>query len=207
MYRATLLTDGSSDVVLLPILWWLLNGLAPGSFELRWADLRGLREPPRTLRERVRASIEMYPCELLFVHRDAERQDPKLRYEEIEREVPSTLHRVCVVPVRMQEAWLLHDEGALRTAAGRPSGRVPLGLPQASRVESLADPKEVLHRALRTASEATGRQAKQFNPGRAAHRLAELIVDWTPLRALTAFQRLEQDTQAAVSCVLIATKR
>lgn len=98
----------------------------------------------------------------------------------------------------MQEAWLLHDEAALREAAGRPSGTEDLGLPPAHRWDRLLDPKKVLYEALRAANGARGRRAKSFKPGRAAHRLADLITDWTPLRTLDAFARLEADTRTAL---------
>lgn len=196
--RATLVADGSSDVVLLPLLRWVIEQHTDVPVELRWADLRPLSSPPRTLRERLAAAVEFYPCELLFVHRDAEREPRERRVEEIGRENGTGIGHVCVVPVRMQEAWLLHDEAALRDAAGRPSGHEPLGLPALGRAESLADPKGVLHGALQRASGLSGRRAKQFRPAQAAHRLAELITDWSPLRALTAFQRLETETKDAL---------
>jgi hypothetical protein len=196
---ATLVTDGSSDVVLVRILQWLFAQLTQAEIQLRWADLRVLRAPPRTLKDRLDAATEMYPCQLLFVHRDAENQEPDARYAEILTANVTGLPHVCVVPVRMQEAWLLHDEAALREASGRPSGSNPLDLPPASKWERLPDPKGLLHDALRQASGATGRRAKQFNPARAAHRLADLIADWSPLEALPGFQRLKKDTKAAFS--------
>lgn len=148
--RATLITDGTSDIVLVPVLQWLMRQLTPEDFEIRWADPRAFPEKPRSLAE------------------------------------------------RMQEAWLLHDEAALREAAGRPSGTEDLGLP-AHRWDRLADPKKVLYKALRAANGAKGRRAKSFRPGRAAHRLADLISDWTPLRTLAAFAQLETDTRTALA--------
>ena len=99
----------------------------------------------------------------------------------------------------MQEAWLLHNEAALREAADRPSGTDDLVLPPSHRWERLPDPKRVLHDALRAANGATGRRAKNFRPGRAAHRLANLITDWGALRNLAAFNRLEADTRSALA--------
>ncbi len=104
----------------------------------------------------------------------------------------------------MQEAWLLLDEAALRQAAGRPSGTEDLGLPPSHRWDRLPDPKRVLYDALRAANGAKGRRAKSFNPGRAAHRLAALITDWTPLRDLGAFARLETDTRTALEQLDVA---
>ena len=203
--RATLLTDGSSDRVLLPILRWLCGAQTPAPVEVRWADLRILPRPPRSLADRMKAAVALYPCELLFVHRDAEKQAPEDRHAEIVAADQTGLTLVCVVPVRMQEAWLLHDDRALREAAGRPSNEAALGLPPPSRWEGLPDPKHVLHEALITASGATGRRARRFNPDLAAHRLAELITDWSPLRQLGAFRRLEADTRQALSSLGLPT--
>lgn len=196
--RATLVTDGTSDIVLVPVLQWLIRQLTPEDFEIRWADPRAFREKPRSLTEKLAAAIQAYPCQLLFVHRDAERQEPRARYEEIEAANRTGRSHVGVVPARMQEAWLLHDEAALREAAGRPSGTEDLGLPPAQRWDRLADPKRILYEALRAANGARGRRAKSFKPGRAAHRLADLITDWTPLRTLVAFAQLEADTRTAL---------
>ena len=54
----------------------------------------------------------MYPCDLLFVHRDAERESIEQREKEIRESLEkSAMERtppvVRVIPVRMQEAWLL----------------------------------------------------------------------------------------------------
>jgi hypothetical protein len=199
MVEATLVTDGSADTVLIRVIEWLIGQLTPAEIEIRWADLRLLRVRPSGLSERLTAAIELFPCQILFVHRDAEAQDPNLRYTEIQNANASGLPHVCVVPVRMQEAWLLLSEEALRQAAGRPSGREPLNLPAVNRWEDLANPKAVLHAALKAASGTTGRRARNFRPDRAAHRLAELVTDWSPLRRLTAFQRLEADTRASLN--------
>jgi hypothetical protein len=202
--QTTLVTDGSSDVVLVRILQWLVSQLTNAEIEIKWADLRGLKERPRSLADRLVASIRLYPCQLLFVHRDAESQDPKLRYDEIVEANRSGVNHVCIVPVRMQEAWLLHDVSAIREAADRPSGTDALEIPHPSRWEKLPDPKSVLHNALRTANGATGRRAKRFDPKQATHRVADLITDWSPLRTLSAFVRLENDTRAALRDIGIA---
>lgn len=150
------------------------------------------------MNDRVNEALRLYPCDLLFVHRDAEGQSVELRYQEIGTAVPPSQRSVAVVPVRMQEAWLLHDEHALRKAAGRPSGREPLDLPSLSRIEAVNDPKRTLHAALLTAAAVTGRRRRTFDAGRMAHRLAALIEDWTPLRRLPAFRRLEAETREAL---------
>ena len=199
--QATLVTDGSSDTVLLPIIRWLFGQLSPTPVELHWGDLRGLPQSPRKLAQRLACAVEMYPCQILLVHRDAENQAADHRYREVGAAVGETnltgLPHVCVVPVRMQEAWLLLSEAALREAAGRPSGTIPLGLPPVNAWETIADPKSVLRQALVVASGAKGRRAQRFNPSKRAHRLADLVDDWSVLRQLPSFQRLERDARAA----------
>ncbi|MHC5613360.1 MAG: hypothetical protein ACYTXA_20770 [Nostoc sp.] len=105
---------------------------------------------------------------------------------------------ICVIPVRMQEAWLLFDEAALRKAAGNPSGRQALQLPDICRLEQLPDPKDILYGLLCEASGLRGRRLKQFSVNERVHRLAELIDDFSPLRALSAFQLLETEIQQVI---------
>jgi len=105
---------------------------------------------------------------------------------------------VCVVPVRMQEAWLLFDESAIRRAAGNPTAHMPLRLPRLADVEELADPKSILHDALRTASGLRGRRLKAFSPHRAAHLAGDYIRDFSPLRGLPAFRALEAEIEAVL---------
>jgi len=203
MIRATLLTEGSSDQVLLPILRWLLASITEEPVEVVWADLRGVVAQPRTLTDKVRCAGELYPCDLLFVHRDRDNATVTHREDEIRAASSGTFPVVPVIPVQTQEAWLLIDESALRQAAHKPTGQAELRLPKTSAIERLADPKGVLYQALRAASEATGRRAKRFSPARAAHRLASTIDDWSPLRQLTAFKKLTEDTRAGLSVLNI----
>jgi hypothetical protein len=206
LINASLLTDGSSDRVLIPILEWLVGCLTPTALSIRWVDLRGIRPRPTVLRERVHEALRLYPCDVLFVHRDAEGQPAEWRYQEIATALPAHKQGVAVVPVRMQEAWLLHEERALRKAAGRPSGTEPLHLPSLSRVEGIADPKGMLHTALLAAAGVTGRRRRAFDAGGTARRLAELIEDWSPLRQLSAFRQLEADTRNALRRLDVALR-
>ena len=200
--RYTLLSDGSSDQALVPILTWLLRTQgANGAIQPEWADLRRLPRPPHTLSERINCSLELYPCDVFFVHRDAEGVLPFARTEEIHQalatvaqrvQVPPTVH---VVPVRMQEAWLLFDEKAIRSAAGNPHGRASLVLPPLNTLEQLPDAKRVLYDLLREASGLTGRRRKQFRVRTRARRVAEFVNDFSPLRTLCAFRKLEADVR------------
>ncbi len=204
--KFTLLSDGSSDEVLIRHLEWLVRRhVAPTTtIQSEWADLRSLREKPIGLAERIKRALEFYPCDVLFVHRDAERQDPQHRYDEIANaieSIPSVTEAIVgVVPVRMQEAWLLFDESAIRRAAGNPNGRQDLALPRLNRLEGVAEAKSVLLQSLRTASGLTGRRLKRFQDRAATRRVAEYIEDFSPLLVLDAFRRLDSDIQAVFRC-------
>jgi hypothetical protein len=102
---------------------------------------------------------------------------------------------ICVVPVRMQEAWFLFDEAALRLAADNPRGRIPLSLPSFDRLEALADPKGVLCDLLIAASGLRAGRLHRFLPVARIHRLSELIEDFSSLRQLAAFRALEEDVK------------
>jgi hypothetical protein len=202
--RLTLLADGRSDACLLVLLRWLVgDALRDAQIESAFADLGVVRERPRTLHDRIRKAVELYPCDILFVHRDAESSPPEERITEIRRAVDAAAtggRWVPVVPVRMTEAWLLVDELAIRVAAANPSGTVPLELPPLSRLETLPSPKQALHEALQVASGRTGRRLEQFRRdlGRHVQRVAQVMQQREKLRDLTAFKRLEKDTREAL---------
>ena len=202
----TLLTDGSSDRALMPVLNWLIRDLhARADMQANWADLFRLPIAPSSLAERIERSIELYPCDLLFVHRDAETASLATRKDEIARALEQAQKRlalppaVCVSPIRMQEAWLLFDEPAIRRAAGNPHGSQRLALPKLKTVESLPDPKEMLYECLRTASGLSGRHLRKFRERSVVHRVADLIEDFAPLRKLSAFRVLEKDLAAVLN--------
>jgi hypothetical protein len=204
--RYTLVTEGSSDAALMPILHWLLkeNGV-DGAIQGEWADLGEAAIQERiSLSVKIREAVRLYPCDFLFVHRDADRASLEHRRSEIESAVSdalgsrSKLPHVCVIPVRMQEAWLLFDETAIRHAAGNKNGQEPLNLPPLHRLETIPDPKQRLHEVLRTASGLSGRRLRRFRPNRIARRVSEFTDDFAPLRMLPAFAVLEEDVRNAV---------
>ncbi|MEZ4868053.1 MAG: DUF4276 family protein [Caldilineaceae bacterium] len=204
--RYTLLTDGSSDAALLPILTWLLveNGINI-PIQSQWADLGRLPFVIETLQQRIELALDFYPCDLLFIHRDAERQSRMDRVEEITNAIQpmnNLVHLrpyICVIPIRMTEAWLLLNEQAIRHAAGNPSGREQLTLPTLATLESQANPKQILHDLLNRASGLKGRRLKQFPVHFHARRVAEFIDDFSQLRQLLAFAALEKDIQDFVN--------
>jgi len=191
----TLDTDGSFDRVLKYPIEWLLSQWSDRPVFGQWADTWAYQSSPRSLQDRIRNAVVNYPSELLFVHRDAETRPRDERLLEIKRALDGikTPPVVCIVPVRMTEAWLLFDENQLKQAAGNPRYPGVLAMPPVRDLDTLRDPKDVLFGLLRAASGAYGRRAKTFRPEQAAHRLAELINDFSSLRILPAFLAFEED--------------
>ena len=203
--RYTLLSDGPSDKALMPILTWLLRQHVPNlPIQPSWSELRRLPTPPRELHEKIQKSIELYPCDLLFIHRDAETTSLEERLGEINQSVSNALVDRqmpavgCVVPFRMTEALLLFDINAIRQAAGNPNGTVPLNLPTLSDVESIPNPKRVLHNILRTATELRTYRRRRFDTNFAVQRIPECIEDFSSLRSLSAFIALEDELKRTI---------
>lgn len=203
--RFTLLSDGSSDRALLPLLAWCLREHLSGcAIQSEWADFARLRSGPRSMEGKVRLALELYPCDLLFIHRDAEIAPRDQRALEIRsavsRAIPCGVPPViCVVPVRMTEAWLLFDEAAIRRAAGNPHGTSALMTPTIADLESLPDPKRILHELLREASGLSSQRRRRMNASRCALLITRHIDTFLPLRTLTAFTAMEREIEQLVA--------
>ncbi len=201
----TLVSEGSSDRALIPHLTWLLeqNGMDV-PIDSEWADLRFLKDRPQGLIEKIKISFELYPCDLLFIHRDSDREPIINRKSEIEEAIAEAFNEkppiyVCVIPVKMQEAWLLFDENAIRRAAANPNGSVRLNLPKLKSIERIADPKNLLNNLIRIASELRGRHLKRLNLSHSVSQVSQNTNDFSPLRNLNAFQILENDIRQVVN--------
>jgi len=197
----TLLAEGSSDKALMDILRWAIkHRLKDVPVQGHYADLRLLRKAPGALSERIRAAVELYPCDLLFVHRDSDAASPQQRKQEIqaayEESGLSSPGMVMVIPVRMTEAWLLLDEEAIRGAAGNPNGKEPLDLPQAP--DQIPNPKEVLGELLKQASGLPGRRRKSFRPERCIWQIPGRMKEFAILRRLAAFVDFETELEGAL---------
>jgi hypothetical protein len=83
------------------------------------------------------------------------------------------------------------DESAIRAAAGNPTGRSKLNLPDLAKIESLPDPKQVLFDALRIASDLPPSRLRKFNPEEKRHRVTDLMNSLDRLRKLPSFTHLE----------------
>lgn len=186
---ATLVADGTSDRTLLPVVQFLLDEWSPWPHRILFAE--GLHNG--SLAERLPRVMQLYPCDLLFIHRDAEATAATVRQQEIDlavKKIANSMPHICLIPIRMTESWLLLDHQAIRTAAGNPHGKATLQLPAAKSVEKLPDPKAKLFEALIVASDRAGRRKRQFKPEAARHRVAELM-NLASLRQVPSFLHAE----------------
>ncbi|MEO6423578.1 MAG: hypothetical protein ABIR84_13140 [Candidatus Nitrotoga sp.] len=196
----TLITDGSSDRVLIPVINWALDQIDGVRYNSQHAEVT-LR-PSVGLFLRAESAIKYYECDILFVHRDAESLLMKSRIEEIKNQlVKLDKPYIPVVPIRMTEAWLLVDEQAIRSAASNPNGKVKLNLPEVNNLEGLSDPKNVLFESLKLASELPPGRLRKFRPETCRHRVAELISDFSQLRNLSAFVQFENSLSESIQAL------
>ncbi len=202
--RFTLVAEGTTDVALMPILSWALRSdTRVKEIDAQFASPTRLPRTREGLAAKIRQALVLYPANLLFVHRDADAAGWDARREEIEREVAAAacaIPAAPVIPVRMMEAWLLIDEGAIRRAADNPRGTMDIGLPsRMAGIEREADPKSLLHDALRRACGHQGRRLAKFHSADRVGRIAELIDDFEPLRQLEAFRQFEYSLGVALT--------
>jgi hypothetical protein len=140
--KYTLIADGSSDKTLLKIIKWSLDNLYPtlpneGSF----ADFRFLPNPPKSLKEKVKFGMVLYPYNVVFIHRDAETTNSKIieqRYKEIRDEIGEDEFdkTICVVPIKMMEVWLLINKDAIKKAASNRNYSGEINLPAVKNLEN-----------------------------------------------------------------------
>ena len=168
-------------------------------------DLTRKPNPPKKIEGKIIAAFEMSPCDILCVHRDANARGLEKRKTEIEigirkAQEKQNLPPLCVpvIPVKETEAWPLIDKDAICKAASAEAS-CDIQPPKIRDIESISNPKEILYGLLKQASGITSpRRLKKFNPGKNAHRVAELIQDYSPLRQLSAFQKFETDFKEAL---------
>jgi len=136
----------------------------------------------RRLSDRIQSGLEYSSgVDCLFIHRDAEHPSQIFnRRREIKDAIQDANYDhlwVGIIPVRMTEAWLLLDEGAIRKISGRRNGTNNLGLPRPSAVEGISDPKDELYRVLMEASGATGRRRRQRKQRELSSMRSQLLED------------------------------
>ena len=199
--KYTLVSEGPSDQALLPIIDWIFRAQRSDlAVNREWANPEQLPTNTKELPDKIRASMEFFPCDVLFIHRDCDNETPEARRAEIEKATLSiekiSAPYICVIPVKTMEAWLLFDENALREYVGNPKGKADLNLPKLRRIEEAGKPKEILQNALQDASHSRGRRKKSYDNTDSLIELALSIENYAPLRVLPAFNKLEDDIKA-----------
>jgi len=193
IFRYTLLADGTSDEVLMAIVEWLIREHLP-STRVIGTFARDFGPIGNELDIRVKAALRNFPCDLLIVHRDAEGQSRDDRVGEVARAVMATdVPYVCLIPIKMTEAWLFSDESAIRFASGNASGRHNIGLPKRDKWELLPDPKVTLLEVLCAATGRKGRALDKFNPLKARHLITPRGESFEALRGMKSFDFFEND--------------
>ena len=181
----SVVADGGTDRLLVPVIQWAIHRLDP--------DVEILEPEFRKRYGSVREFLGTYKpggVMLIFVHRDSENLSLQERSREFESVTRSDV--VPVVPVRMSEAWILFDGTAVAKAAGSPAPHV--SVPAIAEIESIGNPKDRLDELLlRTAGPPTGRRGRNFKRSIASRRVsvAEYISDYSPLEQLPAFRRFQ----------------
>ena len=165
--KYTLLSEGPSDKALMPLIHWLFANKKPElAVNGEWCEPTNFPAKPEDLAQKIRFCLALYPCDILFVHRDSDRELPSKRVEEIldamERGNVTHTPHICVIPVKMLEAWFLFDEVAIRSIAENPKGTTPLSLPKLKQVEAISDPKDSLRTCVELASGRKGRRKENF---------------------------------------------
>lgn len=193
-----LVSEGSADRMLHAPIEWLLEQHCRVPYSGTWANPASLGDTSRAVRTRLAEVAKYYPCDLAFVHRDRDNSTVQHRIDEItqaalDSNYPTPI--VCVIPVRMTEAWFLFDEAAIRRAAGNPHSRVPLHLPSHQVAQRRSDPKEIIEEALVVASELRGRKLAQFRTDISNRKalVATYIDNFDPLRRHQSFADFEAD--------------
>ena len=168
-----------------------------------------LRKSSRAERVAAAASNAAGAWNLLFVHADGAGDPAGARASAVEpacRAVESKQGArgrcVAVVPVRETEAWALADGEALRAAFGSVLDDSGLGLLARPRdVESVADPKQVLRRALQ-AARPRSRRRRRIGLKEYLEPIGERV-DLECLRQVPAFSCCREDTRAALQRLAI----
>ena len=158
----------------------------------------------------VDVAEQAYGSHLLLIHADADSQTavPALReriqpgVEKVLQSVPT--HELCrhivpIVPIHMQEAWLLADGEMLCDQIGTNVPLSALSIPaKPHQIETLADPKTELKRIVDQATESRSRRRRPFDIGSLYTPLGERI-DLTKLGKLPAYQQFWADLAKALA--------
>ena len=185
--------DGTSDLCIQDLIQEIADSSFP-ELAFRITAAREVIPAHGSLAQRLRRAYNDYEPNIIVCHRDAESMPLDDRISEINTAQATAgipIPVVAAVPVKMIESWLLTDPTAIRCAADNKNGSTNLDLPQTRKIERLADPKQTLFLALRTASDLSAQRLRKFNEHRARSRVASFMKDFGELRKLNSFVNFE----------------
>ncbi len=206
MLSGLFVSEGSSDAPLADLVTTLFETRGV-TVQLTKPDFALLNERvARDVASRVEAGhrlMEGRAVELLVVHRDVDNTTSSYRLKELQEALQAVgveVPLVPILPVRMTEAWLLLDEGAIRTVAGNPRGRRDLALTRVHELERLADPKARLREALLAAADVRGRRRTRLDQRfeRNRRQLLERLDPAGPINQLPSWAALLGDVDQVV---------
>jgi hypothetical protein len=112
--KFSLLSEGKSDAALIPIIKWVFRQQLRADSVVTgdWVDEGRLpKAKAASPGNRLRLAIEIYPCDFLIIHRDADGENWELRKREIaswcDEATLADTRPIAIVPVRETEAWLM----------------------------------------------------------------------------------------------------
>jgi hypothetical protein len=147
-------------MLIAPVSWRLEQLFPERVVSIQFADLRQHIGKDRSLSTRITLGLNLYPCDLLFIHRDAEGETYEDRLAKINEAVAQAgtidVPFVPVIPARMSEAWFLHDVSAIRAAAGNPDGTNELSLPTVNQLPTLSNAVKITVRFEKSKFNGTG---------------------------------------------------
>lgn len=190
-WQCCLVREGTSDEALSAVLERLLVSLTGENVTVTpRGDLRG-----STSEKYAQLGDDREQYDLIFVHRDADRDGYEARAKEIADLNDSSV--VPVIPVRTTETWalaaLLGDEKTRKWLKRKKTITV-------RNLEGLSDPKGVLREVLEELND-SGRSVndRDFN-NRRRKLLSDLQLEG-PISSLPAWQKLEEATRNAAKAV------
>lgn len=196
MLNYVLISEGTSDRVLIPMINWCIRQYCITDISPVVADFTSLKPKPKTVVEKLRAARNLYSNKNLFiVHRDSDNVNPGDREREINEAISSmNFVKPClpIIPNAMTEAWLLVDERAIYKAVNNPNGQDQFKLPNINIIEKIRNPKNVLFELFISASGLSRRRHSSIDLFMCRQRCALFITEFQKMGNLSSFALFRQ---------------
>lgn len=203
---ATLIRDGKSDTgMLTPIISWLFNDLYDDIIlEMQSEDFKNVAYEIKVgdILEKIKYVGKEINPDIIFVHRDSEKQGYDARLAEIEDKIKNSNFYdkiVRVIPIRMTEAWLLTDARAICIASGikdkKKFKQVQDKLPKIGKIEEVSHPKMAIQDIIRELKKDKSSRNRGLPP---MALIADNTENFAALRNLSAFKKFEEEVKTFI---------